>query len=272
LIGLTLRAFILSIPAYVCFFFVQFVFGNGSGGESIFNGKKFKDERAGLVLKHDRRGLLSMGNSGKNSNSSQWFITFQAAPQCDGKHVIFGSVVSGWQVLDALELVGSADGIPSCSIVVTDCGIWVPFETPACGYWYDQPDAESYTGVSSVFMVRPRVAVLAPNAAAVLKFAQLLAAGGCVVTHQIVTEDSPDDTTQVDRVEDILGRHEVDVVVVAPACQQIRGLVRLPETWATMRLDQIVLTAKPQDALEEIRTKSWLVKKQTPWQIDGQIR
>lgn len=76
----------------------DFVFGNGSGGESIYNGKKFKDERAGLQLKHDTKGVLSMGNSGKNSNSSQFFITFKAAPQCDGKHVVFGKVVSGFEV------------------------------------------------------------------------------------------------------------------------------------------------------------------------------
>ena len=74
------------------------MFGNGSGGESIYNGKKFKDERAGLQLKHDCRGVVSMGNSGKNSNTSQFFITFQAAPQCDGKHVVFGKVVSGFEV------------------------------------------------------------------------------------------------------------------------------------------------------------------------------
>jgi peptidylprolyl isomerase len=78
----------------------DFVIGNGSGGESIF-GKKFKDERAGLALRHDAAGVLSMGNSGKNSNTSQFFITLAAAPQCDGKHVIFGRVVSGWEVLDA---------------------------------------------------------------------------------------------------------------------------------------------------------------------------
>lgn len=76
----------------------DYVFGNGSGGESIFNGKKFKDERAGLQLKHDARGVLSMGNSGKNSNTSQFFITFKEAPQCDGKHVVFGKVVSGFEV------------------------------------------------------------------------------------------------------------------------------------------------------------------------------
>ena len=87
--------------------FFQFVFGNGSGGESIFSGRKFKDERAGLGLKHDRRGILAMGNSGKNSNSSQWFITLDAAPQCDNKHVVFGEVVSGWAVLQAVENLGT---------------------------------------------------------------------------------------------------------------------------------------------------------------------
>lgn len=75
----------------------DFVFGNGSGGESVF-GKKFKDEREGLLKKHNRKGVLSMGNSGKNSNTSQFFLTFKAAPQCDGKHVIFGQVVTGFEV------------------------------------------------------------------------------------------------------------------------------------------------------------------------------
>lgn len=81
----------------------DFVFGNGSGGESIYNGKKFKDERAGLQLKHDGKGVLSMGNSGKNSNTSQFFITFKEAPQCDGKHVVFGKVVSGFEVSTCLQ-------------------------------------------------------------------------------------------------------------------------------------------------------------------------
>lgn len=76
----------------------DFVFGNGSGGESIYNGKKFKDERAGLGMKHDKAGVLSMGNSGKNSNTSQFFITLDKAPQCDGKHVVFGEVISGMEV------------------------------------------------------------------------------------------------------------------------------------------------------------------------------
>ncbi len=90
-----------SIHRVVPKFIVQggdFVFGNGSGGESIYNGKKFKDERAGLEMKHNKAGVLSMGNSGKNSNTSQFFITLDKVPQCDGKHVVFGEVISGMEV------------------------------------------------------------------------------------------------------------------------------------------------------------------------------
>lgn len=57
--------------------------GDGSGGDSIYGGK-FNDEKAGLKLKHDAVGILSMANSGKNSNSSQFFLTLAPAPQCDG--------------------------------------------------------------------------------------------------------------------------------------------------------------------------------------------
>ena len=59
----------------------DFVFGNGSGGESIFNGKKFKDERAGLNRSHDRRGILSMGNSGKNSNKERFGSSLGLKPR-----------------------------------------------------------------------------------------------------------------------------------------------------------------------------------------------
>lgn len=58
--------------------------GDGSGGDSIYGGK-FNDEKPGLKLKHDAAGILSMANSGKNSNSSQFFFTLAPAPQCDGE-------------------------------------------------------------------------------------------------------------------------------------------------------------------------------------------
>jgi cyclophilin family peptidyl-prolyl cis-trans isomerase len=58
--------------------------GDGSGGDSIYGGK-FNDEKPGLKLKHDAAGILSMANSGKNSNSSQFFFTLGPAPQCDGE-------------------------------------------------------------------------------------------------------------------------------------------------------------------------------------------
>ena len=73
---------------------------NGTGGASVY-GKKFPDEN--FTIKHTKRGLLSMANSGPDTNGSQFFITFDAAPHLDGKHVVFGEVVKGWEVLDAIE-------------------------------------------------------------------------------------------------------------------------------------------------------------------------
>ena len=100
----------------------DFVRGDGSGGESIY-GKKFKDEKAGLKGKHDARGVVSMANSGRNSNTSQFFLTLAPAPQCDGKHVVFGSVVDGLDVLDAIEAVGSSTGAPTAPVVIGACGL-----------------------------------------------------------------------------------------------------------------------------------------------------
>jgi len=67
-----------------CWFFCCAQAGDGSGGDSIYGGK-FNDEKPGLKLKHDAAGILSMANSGKNSNSSQFFFTLAPAPQCDGE-------------------------------------------------------------------------------------------------------------------------------------------------------------------------------------------
>jgi peptidylprolyl isomerase len=104
----------------------DFVMGNGTGGESIWGGT-FKDEKGGLALKIDRRGVLAMGNSGKNSNGSQFFVTFGPRPALNGKHVVMGAVVGGWEVLDAIEAVAAepkaAADAPVVSVVVADCGV-----------------------------------------------------------------------------------------------------------------------------------------------------
>lgn len=90
------------------------------GGESIY-GAKFPDEY--LKRSHDAPYLLSMANSGKNTNGSQFFITFGPAKHLDGKHVVFGRVVEGHAVVDRMqEAETGASDKPVKDIVVTDCG------------------------------------------------------------------------------------------------------------------------------------------------------
>lgn len=94
--------------------------GNGTGGESIY-GLKFEDEN--FELKHERKGILSMANSGPDTNGSQFFITTNRTPHLDGKHVIFGKVIKGMGVVRAMEHVDTQDGdCPTRDVIIMDCG------------------------------------------------------------------------------------------------------------------------------------------------------
>lgn len=96
--------------------------GNGTGGESIY-GAKFPDETfVGKAGRHTGLGTLSMANSGKDTNSSQFFVTTGATPWLDGKHVVFGKLTSGEDVLRAIEKLGSASGQTSARVAVAACG------------------------------------------------------------------------------------------------------------------------------------------------------
>jgi peptidylprolyl isomerase len=106
------------IPEFMCQG-GDFTRGNGTGGESIY-GTKFADEN--FTLKHTTPGLLSMANAGPNTNGSQFFLTTVITPWLDGKHVVFGSVVEGMDVVSALEQLGSRSGQTSEPVVIADCG------------------------------------------------------------------------------------------------------------------------------------------------------
>jgi len=96
------------------------VTNDGRGSESIFDGALFGDEN--FLLKHSQGYLVSMKNTGADSNGSQFHITFEATPWLDNKSVVFGQVVEGQHVVRAIRDVGSSSGNPLRNVVIVKSG------------------------------------------------------------------------------------------------------------------------------------------------------
>ena len=106
------------IPGFMCQG-GDFTNHNGTGGKSIY-GHKFEDEN--FQLKHTGPGILSMANAGPGTNGSQFFLCTSTTAWLDGKHVVFGAVSKGMDVVKAIEAVGSQSGATSRPVKIVKCG------------------------------------------------------------------------------------------------------------------------------------------------------
>lgn len=97
----------------------DFTAGNGTGGESIY-GEKFEDEN--FDIKHEKPFLLSMANAGPATNGSQFFVTTVPTPHLDGKHVVFGEVISGKSIIRQVENTPVTSDKPDEDVIIEDCG------------------------------------------------------------------------------------------------------------------------------------------------------
>merc|ERR1712190_519526 len=112
-------AFHRVIPGFMCQG-GDFTNHNGTGGKSIY-GNKFADEN--FNLRHTGPGILSMANAGPNTNGSQFFLTTVKTSWLDNRHVVFGKIIDGMDVVTAVEAIGSSSGKPSKTVTIHDSGL-----------------------------------------------------------------------------------------------------------------------------------------------------
>jgi hypothetical protein len=143
--------------------------------------------------------------------------------------------------------------------------------TPAAGFWFDKPQVDSFEGSTPVFVVRPRVIILAPSEAVASKFSLALS-GHCAVCSTLINDG--DDKSTASRLRHMLEAFQSDVAIVAPACASVVDeITETPASWmestADIGINDIILIAKPVEAMAKIHKSSWLATRRSDWKLDG---
>ena len=127
---------------------------DGTGSYSIYGGENTTFDDEPFHLPHDAAGVVSMANSGPNTNGSQFFITLKPTPHLDGKHVVFGRVIYGMDCIRDFEKeITDQNDRPVRKCYISNCGVWsAPLPKPSSGSLMDESDASM-----------PQAAMLAAN-------------------------------------------------------------------------------------------------------------
>ena len=167
------------------------------------------------------------------------------------------------------EVAGSENGTPTEPVAITGCGEFEPGVTPGQGYWIDYPDPDAYGGTTPLFMVRPRVLVIAPSASVGERFGEVMAHHGGTGRGVSVRCLHPEqDDWRDEAASTLVSEHAVDLTLVAAKVAELAPDAALLPLYPALELERVVVTKPAPGAIGtvlETATEAW---QSAGWLVD----